>query len=120
MSNTTTNTQTQFEILGQEFDLDRLADIANHGMSGGVSGFIYSSELYDVWVEFGTTILSALDEYADELGEPCGTVMAIQAITKGDDEVYVSPQMIKETMIWMYVEMMAYNLCCSNEHPDVC
>lgn len=107
-----------FEILGHEFDLDQLADIANHGMSGGVSGFIYSSELYDLWVEHSTFILSALDEYADDLGESCGTAMAIQAITKGDEDVYVSPQMIKETMIWMYVEMMAYGILCSNEHPD--
>jgi len=119
MTNTTTTAQT-FTLLDTEFSLDQLADIANHGMSGGVSGFIYSSDLHDIWVEHGTTILPAMDEYADNLGEPCGTAMAIQAITKGDEEVYVSPQMIKETMIWMYVEMMAYNLLCSNEHPGFC
>ena len=114
---TTATTQT-FEILGQEFDIDQLKDIATWGMSGGVSGFIYSSDLYDIWVEHGTTILPALDDYAEDLGESCGTAMAIQVITNGDDDVYVSPQMIKETMIWMYVEMTAHNLLIDNKHPD--
>lgn len=117
---TATATAQTFEILGREFDLDQLADIANHGCAAGVSGFIYSSDLYDVWIEHGTTILPALDEFADDLGEPCGTAMAIQAITKGDDDVYVSPQTIKETMIWMYVEMTAYNMLIDARHPDFC
>ena len=113
-----TTTTTSFEILGQEFDLDQLADIANHGMAAGVSGFIYSSDLYDIWVEHGPTIVREMDEYAEELGEPCGTAMAIQAIQKGDDEVYFCTQMIKETMIWMYMEKVAMDKLIEAGHPD--
>ena len=35
-----------FEILGSEFDLDQLNDIATHGMAQGVAGFIYLSLIH--------------------------------------------------------------------------
>ena len=39
-----TATATMHTILGVEFDTDELRDIVTHGMSGGVSGFIYYHE----------------------------------------------------------------------------
>lgn len=113
----TTLTRT-FNILGQEFDLDQLNDIATHGCAAGVSGFIYSSDLYDIWVEHGVEILRELDSVAEDLGEACGTAMVIKAFTKGDDEAYYCAQNIKETAIWMYVELQAVNLLTENGHMD--
>ena len=40
---TATSTR-MYTILDTEFDIDELKDIVTHGMSGGVSGFIYFSE----------------------------------------------------------------------------
>ena len=39
-----------YTLLGREFDYDELIDVAQYGCVAGVNGFIYSSELYDVWV----------------------------------------------------------------------
>ena len=50
-------TTTKFDVLGHEFTLDELTDIANHGMSAGVSGFIYSSELHDVYEKYENNIM---------------------------------------------------------------
>ena len=44
-------------------DADEIKDVANHGCSGGVSGFIYSSELYDFFNEHEDEIENILDSY---------------------------------------------------------
>ena len=38
------NEEPVFTILDHEFEVDELCDIVNHGMSAGVSGFIYYYE----------------------------------------------------------------------------
>ena len=50
-------TTTKFDVLGHEFTLDELNDIAYHGMAAGVSGFIYSSELHDVYEKYENNIM---------------------------------------------------------------
>ena len=44
---TATLNNTMFTILDREFDIDELRDVVNHGMSAGVSGFIYFHECVD-------------------------------------------------------------------------
>ena len=106
------------EILGHQFEMDELADIANHGMAAGVSGFIYSSELHDIFEEHEETIFNLLDEYALDLGEKSGMQLIIDAITGKDDSVYYTMQCIKEMAVWMYVELRAVDLLQSSGHPD--
>ena len=55
-----------YTILGEEFDIDELNDIVNHGMSAGVSGFIYSSDLYDAYQKHKDEIIDGLDEYCED------------------------------------------------------
>ncbi len=55
-----------FEILVDDFDIDELIDIVNYGMSQGVSGFIYSSDLYDAYHKHNDEIMSGLDEYCED------------------------------------------------------
>ena len=117
MTSTTTAAQT-FEILGTEFDLDQLNDIATHGMQQGVSGFIYSTDLHNIFDANEEDILNSLDEEADDLGEQSGVQMVINAVTKRDDDAFYSMQDIKEMAVWMHVEMVAVRLLCSNGHPD--
>jgi hypothetical protein len=112
----TVTTVKTFTILDQEFDMDALNDIANHGCEAGVSGFIYSSELHDVFDKYEDKIFDYLDEYADELGNKSGMQMVIDYITSDDD--YYCMQDIKEKAVWMYVELFARDLLIRNEHPD--
>jgi hypothetical protein len=55
-------------ILGQ-YDHNTLADIANHGCSGGIGGLIYYSELTDLYTEHMADIHEIVGEYLDATGE---------------------------------------------------
>ena len=68
----TTTAQATFTVLNHEFETDQLVDIANHGMAGGVSGFIYSTELAELFEEHEEEIFNYLDATAFDLGEPSG------------------------------------------------
>lgn len=115
---TATATQQTFEILGQEFDLDQLNDIASHGMAQGVSGFIYSTELANIFDQHEESIFNYLDELAFELGEKSGIQMCIDAITRDGDDAFYTMQEIKEMAVWMYVESVARDLLIRNAHQD--
>ena len=114
----TTATAQTFEILGREFDLDQLADIANHGCVAGVSGFIYSSELCIVYNENEDHIWEYLDEQADNMGENNGFRMVINAIERKQDTWTM--QEVKELAVWMYVELTALETLTEYDHPSVC
>jgi hypothetical protein len=87
-------TTTRFEdYLQNNLDADQIRDIANHGMSGGVSGFIYYGELKELWNEYSNDIedyLFNLDYSLKELVDDCAGID--QLITK---------------MIWVVVEHYA-------------
>ena len=73
-------------------DADQIRDIANHGMSGGVSGFIYYGELKELWNEYSNDIenyLFDLDYSLKDLINDCDCNDIDQLITK---------------MIWISVE----------------
>ena len=106
-----------FEILGSEFDLDQLNDIATHGMAQGVAGFIYSSDLHDIYEANEESIMAYLDEKADDLGEQNGFRMVLNAMERNGIE-YDSLQTFKEWAVWMFVEMTAYDLLIGCGHPD--
>ena len=110
---TATTVQT-FDILGHEFDLDALNDIATHGMAAGVSGFIYSSELHDVFEKHEEDIWNFLDDYAYCTDSKSGIQMVID-ILKDD---FYTMQDIKEKAVWMFVELFAVQLLQRNGHPD--
>jgi hypothetical protein len=112
----TTSTKT-FEILGHEFELDQLNDIATHGCAAGVSGFIYSSELHNIYQEHEDTIMAFLDEYAFDLGEQNGFRMVLNSMDRRGIE-YDTLQTFKEQAVWMFVELFAVQLLERNGHPD--
>ena len=106
-----------FEILGSDFDLDQLNDIATHGMAQGVAGFIYSSDLYDIYEANEESIMGYLDDQADNLGEQNGFRMVLGAMDRNGIE-YDSLQVFKEWAVWMFVEMTAHDLLIGCSHPD--
>ena len=105
-----------FDILGHEFDMDALNDIATHGCVAGVSGFIYSSELADVFDKHEEDIWTFLDEHAFDLGLNSGIQMVVDYVTK--DDPFYTMQEIKEKAVWMFVELFAVRLLQRNGHPD--
>lgn len=117
---TTQTINNSIEICGVDLDQDQLIAIANHGMSQGVNGFIYSTELADKYNQYEDDILNALDELAKELGMQSGLEMVIQSLTKNDDEEYYAMQSVKEHAVWMYVEKIAYDTLGQSGHPDYC
>ena len=75
---------------------DELRDITRHGMSGGVSGFIYSSELADLY-----------DKYEDEIEQwldDCGHMLHDLV----DTNHFYTMQELKEKSIWFFVEAWAH------------
>ena len=108
-----------FDILGHEFDMDALNDIATHGMEAGVPGFIYSSELHDLYQEHECTIMDYLDEHAFDLGEDHGFRMVLNSMDRRGIE-FETLQTFKEQAVWMFVELFAVQLLQRNGHPDWC
>jgi hypothetical protein len=73
-------------------DLDECKDVANFGCEGGVSGFIYSTELSEFYDEYEGEIEDILDACGIKLHELVDT-----------DEFY-SIQDLKEKSVWFVVE----------------
>ena len=100
-----------YTILGREFELDELKDIVNHGMAQGVSGFIYHSENLDAFDEYEDEIEAYLmDWYHDNMGED----NYIHAMTQGREEI-TSIDALKSHMVWVYVELNAYDILTEND-----
>ncbi len=73
-------------------DPDEIRDISTYGISGGFSGFIYSTELCEFFDRFE-------DEIADELEDMCITLSDLV-----EDESRWTFQEIKEKSVWIVVE----------------
>ena len=95
------------------FDVDQLKDIANYGMSAGVSGFIYTKDNVAWFNENEDTIEEYLsDWYKDNMGED----NYIGAIAGADNHSYPvgSIDELKTHMVWMYVELKAFEILSEN------
>ena len=95
------------------FDVDELKDIVNHGMSAGVSGFIYTRDNVQWFDENEDTIEEYLsDWYKDNMGED----NYIGAIAGADNNSYPvgSIDELKNRMVWMYVELKAFEILSEN------
>jgi hypothetical protein len=74
-------------------DPDEIRDVARHGCSGGVSGFIYSSELFDFFNQHEQDIEDLLD----------GLGLQLNDLVK-DPECW-SFQELRESAVWVVVEV---------------
>ena len=81
----------------------------------GVSGFIYSSELHDLYQEHEDTIMSYLDEHAFDLGEDNGFRMVLNSMDRRGSST--TPCCLQREAVWMFVELFAVQLLL-NGHPD--
>ena len=97
---TLTMTKT-FTLLGEELDIDKLRDINNHGMAGGVSGFIYTNELESKFDNWSDEILMTCDQWADDVDGTC----AIHYIARNNNDYHYDQ--IKSDLVWLYMEIKA-------------
>ena len=105
---TSTIASAQFNILDREFELDELRDIVEHGMSQGVSGFIYSSELYDVFEKHESVITYYLDCFCeDNFNQSMWAYIAEQL--SFDDQLWTKQELM-EYAVLLYVELRAGDL----------
>ena len=61
--------QNEFKTwLKDNYSHNELADIANHGCSGGVGGMIYYKETEAIYRKFSFDLHEILEEYKDQVG----------------------------------------------------
>ena len=107
----TTTVTRSYTILDREFEVDELLDIVNHGMSGGVSGFIYTRDCVDKFNENDDVIEEYLsDWYHDNMGEN----NYIGAIASDGTFSVGSVDELKTRMVWSYVELKAFEILSEN------
>ena len=105
---TATVSNTMHTILGREFDIDELRDIVNYGMSGGVSGFIYTFECREKFDEHDDEIQ---DYLSDWVYDNMGTNESSFKYFAPDAEDITS---LKNKLVWAYVELKAYEILMEN------
>lgn len=59
----------------QEYALDVLKDVSNHGAQGGFSGFTYFSDTVQFFDDNRSLILSHLADLADDMGESAASLV---------------------------------------------
>ena len=101
-----------FTILGEELELCELNDINTYGMSGGVSGFIYSSELHDKFEKYEDEILDTLNEYCFSVFDQSAEDYIVEQLRH--DDRHWTMQQFYEFAVWMYVEMRAQEIVEAN------
>ena len=82
------------------YEHNQLADIANHGCSGGVSGMIYYTENEALYKRFSDDLHKIVEEYRDATGE---------------NPRYVSDELgdfvrFANAMVWFAAEWIAHEL----------
>lgn len=86
--------------LSQRFtDQSEILDVAKYGCSGGVSGFIYSSELFDFFNEHESDIEDVLNELGLSLND-----------LVSDPENWTF-QTLREIAVWTVVEHYCQTVC---------
>ena len=98
-------TATMHTILDVEFDTDELKDIVMHGMSAGVSGFIYTRDNVKHFDDNEDEVEEYLsDWYHDNMGDD----NYIATIAKQCEACSIDQ--LKNYMAWSYVELKAFDL----------
>ena len=97
-----------FTILDEEFELSELSDIVNHGMSGGVSGFIYYNDINSKWHDYKDMIIDYLDGFCeDNFNQSAHAYIAEQL---SFDDAHWDEQDFIGHAVWMYAELRASDL----------
>ena len=96
-----------YTILDTEFDVDQLRDIVNHGMSAGVSGYIYYRETNAIFDEHDDVIQDYLSDWCHDNSVGASSF------------AYFAPDceditQLKQKLVWSYVELKADEILAHN------
>ena len=95
--------ENQFKVwLRDNYSQNELADIANHGCSGGVGGMIYYRETEAIYRKFAHELHDILAEYQDTTGE--WPEYVIKELTNFPS--------FANAVVWLCSEMVAQELTC--------
>ena len=97
-----------FTILDEEFELDELKDIVMHGMSGGVSGFIYYNDINNKYTEFKHEIMGYLDGFCEDNFNQSAHAYIAEQLSFDDD--HWDEQDFIGHAVWMYAELRASDM----------
>jgi hypothetical protein len=86
--------------LQDNYSHNELADIANHGCSGGVSGMIYYTETNDLYKKHSESLHETLSQYKDAVG------VFPEYVT---DELHDDTRFFN-AVVWFAAEWLAQNL----------
>ena len=107
------NEEPVYTILDHEFEVDELVDIVNHGMSGGVSGFIYYRENVKHFDDNEDEIQDYLSDWVhDVIG---GDETSFSYFAKDVEDI----TQLKNNLVWAYVELKAHDILTDIKHPSV-
>ena len=96
------------------FTIEELKDIVNHGMSAGVSGFIYTRQCCEAFDEHEDDIETYLsDWYHDNMNED-NYIGAIAGAENNHSYPVASIDELKNRMVWAYVELMSFEILSEN------
>lgn len=94
------------EWMTEEFSHNELADMVNHGVSGGFSGLIYYSETTELYQKYKEDIWDMLYDDAESYGE---TILGFIAQFLGAKNVGGADQ-FENLLVWYAAEKVAYEL----------
>ena len=105
---TTTMTQSWNQFLADRFtDFDEIRDVANYGCIAGVNGFIYSTELNQVFDRFENEII----DLCEQLEVPISDLV--------EDETCWTIQEVKEKSVWIAVEYYCASKALEGEYNQL-
>ena len=84
-------------------DMDEVRDISNHGISGGFSGFIYSTELAEFY-----------DEHSEDIDDEMNNLELTPNDIVSDVDCWTL-QELKEKSVWIAVECYCHSRMDLNE-----
>lgn len=98
-----------------EYDTDELKNIANHGMAGGVNGFIYYDETTAAYEFYEEEIWDRLTDEAEGLGY--SSAIDLIASFNGSNGV-ICGVAFRNLLVWWFVESIAQDFI--NELEEKC
>ena len=118
-------TKLQQAVINQLGDNDVLQDIANHGASGGYSGFTYTRDCCEFFEANQKAIVELVNDMAWNVGTyPIPLVANFGCLAEHDDRetrdeigrcIYGKPleddRMVPEALAWLALEETARELC---------
>ena len=106
-----------YTIAGQDFEVDELVDIVNHGANAGWSGFIYTKECVERFSDHDDEIMDYLTDWYVDSGMSDDSQPNVIGYISAENDCE-SIDALKVALLHTYLEVKAHDELISMEHPD--